>query len=72
MSWEAKEEDFDSVMNINFNTPVKMIKAFLPILDGGHIAVVASLASIIDGGPQLSSYVASKHALFGYLSCLRQ
>lgn len=36
-------------MNVNFFAPVKVINGLLNRLDGGHIAVVASVISIIDG-----------------------
>lgn len=37
-------------MNVNFFAPVKIINGLLPRLENGHIALVASVASIIDGG----------------------
>lgn len=37
-------------MNVNFFAPIKFINSLLPRLDGGHIAVVASVVSIADGG----------------------
>lgn len=58
-------------MNVNFYSPVKIINGLLPRLEGGHIAVVASVVSIIDGAAELSSYVSSKHAIYGYLNTLR-
>ena len=36
------------------------------------MAVVASMAAIIDGGIKVSSYTASKHASYSYLTSLRQ
>ena len=66
-------------MNVNFFAPVKVINGLLTRLEGGHIAVVGSIASIIDGGTyifslatELSSYVSSKHAIYGYCNSLRQ
>jgi len=66
-------------MNVNFNSAVKFINSLLPYLETGHIAVTASVASICDGGttiasigPLMAAYTASKHALFGYLSSMRQ
>ena len=37
-------------MNVNFFAPIKVINGLLSRLEGGHIAVVASVVSIIDGG----------------------
>ena len=37
-------------MNVNFFAPIKVINGLLSSLEGGHIAVVGSVASIIDGG----------------------
>ena len=39
---------------------------------GNHIAVTVSVAAIISGGVDCSSYSSSKHAIFAYLSSLRQ
>lgn len=39
---------------------------------GKHIAVTVSIAAIISGGVDCSTYSASKHAIFAYLSSLRQ
>ena len=59
-------------MNVNYFTPTIMIKRLEPILIGNHIAVVASMMAIISGGVNVSSYSASKHAIYGYLCSLRQ
>lgn len=53
VSWEAKEEDLHAVMNVNFFSPVKVILGLLPRMENGHIAVVASVVSIINGGTHL-------------------
>lgn len=37
-----------------------------------HIAVVASMTALIPGGTNVSIYSSSKHAIFAYLSSLRQ
>lgn len=60
------------VMKVNYFTPTVMIKKLEPLLIGGHISVTASIVAIISGGAKVASYTASKHALFGYLSSLRQ
>ena len=59
-------------MNVNYFTPTVMIKRLEPLLLGNHISVVVSMMAVITGGLQVSSYSASKHALYGYLSSLRQ
>ena len=59
-------------MNVNYFTPTNMIKKLEPLLLGNHVSVVVSMVAIINGGINVSSYVASKHALYGYLCSLRQ
>ena len=49
-----------------------MIRELEPLLLGQHIAVTASMVAIIDGGLHVSSYGASKHAIYSYLTSLRQ
>ena len=71
LSWEASEQQLNAVMNVNFFAPIKIINGLLPRLEGGHIALVASVVSIIDGAAELSSYVSSKHAIYGYMNTLR-
>jgi len=69
-TWEMTEKEHMLLMRVNYFTPVEMIRQ----LDGHieHVAVVASMAAIISGGIGVSTYTASKHAIFGYLSSLRQ
>ena len=59
-------------MKVNYFTPTLMIKKLEPLLMGNHIAVTVSVAAIISGGVDCSSYSSSKHAIFAYLSSLRQ
>ena len=59
-------------MNVNYFTPTVMIKRLEPLLIGNHVSVVVSMMAIINGGLLVSSYSASKHALYGYLCSLRQ
>ncbi len=66
-------DDIQKTMTINFFAPVRMIKNILPKMiekNNGHIVNVASVAGLI-GGPRLSDYSASKHALLGYSDSLR-
>lgn len=62
------------VMRVNYFTPVKLINELMKLgkLEGTHIAVTASMVSIISGGTNVASYSASKHAIFAYLSSMRQ
>lgn len=73
-AWENSQETLSAVMNVNFFTPIAIINGLLKNVEksrGQHIAVVASMASIIPGGKNLSSYHASRHAIFAYISSLR-
>jgi short-subunit dehydrogenase len=41
-------------------------------MEGGHIAVIASMVTLAQGGVEVSSYSASKYALNSFLTCFRQ
>jgi hypothetical protein len=43
-------------MNVNFFSPVKVIKGLLSRLEKGHIAVVASVLSITEGSTNYYNY----------------
>ena len=62
---EADLEDFDAVMAVNARGVAATVKhAARALRDGGAIVVVASLNSW-RGDPNITSYVASKHAALG-------
>jgi len=61
------------VMAVNYFGPVALTKALLPSMlrrRAGCFVVISSLSGKY-GGPQLSSYAASKHALHGFFESLR-
>jgi short-subunit dehydrogenase len=61
------------IMATNYFGPVAITKALLPSMlerGGGQFVVVGSLSGKY-GGPLLSSYAASKHALHGFFESLR-
>ncbi len=61
------------IMAINYFGPVVLTKALLPSMlerQFGCFVVVSSLSGKY-GGPRLSAYAASKHALHGYFESLR-
>lgn len=61
------------IMAINYLGPVVLTKALLPSMlrgESGCFVVVSSLTGKY-GGPLLSAYAASKHALHGYFESLR-
>ena len=47
-AWDVTDVEMKVTMNVNFFTPVQMIKAFMKELEGGHIGVVSSIAAISD------------------------
>ena len=52
-AWDVSDYELTTLMNVNFFSPVRMIKGLLLNVENSeckHIAVVASLASIIQGG----------------------
>lgn len=61
------------IMTTNYFGPIVLTKALLPSMvqrRSGCFVVVSSLSGRY-GGPQLSSYAASKHALHGFFESLR-
>jgi len=61
------------VMEVNYFGSIAMTQAILPAMikaQTGLIATVASVAGLV-GGKSMSGYSASKHAVIGYMDCLR-
>jgi len=61
------------IMNINYFGNVALSKAVLPIMqkqEGGKIVVITSILGKF-GLPELTTYSASKHALYGFYESLR-
>ncbi|SPJ22596.1 SDR family NAD(P)-dependent oxidoreductase [Palleronia abyssalis] len=69
---ELSEAEFDRVMEINFNGPVRMVRAFLPMLKGAAEARIVNLSSLygLISPPGQSAYSASKFALRGFSNVL--
>ena len=64
--------DFDACMQINFGTPVQLVRALIPQLEageGGWIVNVSSVFGII-APPRQTAYSASKFALRGFSEAL--
>jgi NAD(P)-dependent dehydrogenase (short-subunit alcohol dehydrogenase family) len=61
---DMSPEEFDLVMNVNAYGPVRMIKAFEPILIGqkGRIINIGSISGIL-ARQNLAAYAMSKHAI---------
>ena len=64
---ETTDEEFDRIMNINVRSVFRMTRAAVPQLKARGGGSVINLASIMSstGGPQLSAYATSKHAVLG-------
>ncbi|MCW8831828.1 MAG: SDR family oxidoreductase [Colwellia sp.] len=58
------------VMEVNYFGTVAMTQAVLPSMTNGMIVTVSSVAGKV-GGKSMSGYSASKHAIIGYMDCLR-
>lgn len=60
------------VMEVNYFGTITLTQALLPALlaSKGMIVNIASVAGKV-GGQSMSGYAASKHALIGYMDCLR-
>ncbi len=65
--------DFDWLMSVNFHGPVRLVRAFLPILSRERAAQIVNVSSIfgIVAPPGQTAYCASKFALRGFSESLR-
>ncbi|MFC0211252.1 SDR family NAD(P)-dependent oxidoreductase [Paenibacillus chartarius] len=71
---EASLEEYESMMDVNYMGTVRCTKAVLPQMlarGSGHIVNVASLAGKF-GSAKSAGYSATKHAVLGFTSSLRQ
>jgi len=61
---DMKFEEYELVMDVNAAGPVRMIKAFEPLVieQKGRIVNIGSISGIL-GGPNLAAYQMSKHAV---------
>jgi NAD(P)-dependent dehydrogenase (short-subunit alcohol dehydrogenase family) len=64
---DTTDEEFDRIMNINVRSVFRMTRTAVPHLRARGGGSVINLASIMSstGGPLLSAYAASKHAVLG-------
>ena len=68
------QKQFDRVMKINFDAPMRAMKKLIPIMEEkgkGVIVNISSVAGLISA-PILSSYCASKFALVGLTESVQQ
>lgn len=70
---QVDEADFDWLMRINFDAPVRLTRACLPVLARAPAALVVNVSSIfgIVAPPGQTAYCASKFALRGFSESLR-
>lgn len=57
------------IMQVNYIAPAYLTIALKDVLKG-HIVTIASVASLLRGN-KITSYVASKHAIYGFYNCMR-
>lgn len=64
---ETTDEEFDRIMNVNVRAVFRVTRAAVPHLKARGGGCVINLASIMSGtgGPMLSAYGTSKHAVLG-------
>ncbi|MEM1313708.1 MAG: SDR family oxidoreductase [Pseudomonadota bacterium] len=70
---EVSEEDFDWLLAINLHAPIRLTRAFLPVLQtrpAAHIINISSLYGIIAPAGQ-AAYCTSKFGLRGFSEALR-
>ncbi|WP_427913054.1 SDR family NAD(P)-dependent oxidoreductase [Ramlibacter sp. MMS24-I3-19] len=65
--------DFDLLMDINFGAPVRLTRAFLPLLAREPAAQIVNVSSVLGivATPGQTAYCASKFALRGFSESLR-
>lgn len=70
---DMKMEEFDLVMAVNLNGPVRMTRAFLPLIvaQKGRVTNIGSISGIL-ANPALTAYSMSKHALEAFTDSLAQ
>jgi len=70
---QVDEADFDWLMRINFEAPVRLTRACLPVLQQAPAAQIVNVSSIfgIVAPPGQTAYCASKFALRGFSESLR-
>lgn len=70
---QVAEDDFDWLMEVNFNAVVRLTRVFLPLLRECDEARIVNLSSIygIVAPPGQSAYAASKFAVRGFSDALR-
>jgi NAD(P)-dependent dehydrogenase (short-subunit alcohol dehydrogenase family) len=70
---DMKMEEFDLVMAVNVYGPVRMTRAFLPLIvaQKGRVTNIGSISGVISN-QTLSAYAMSKHALEAFTDALAQ
>ena len=68
---ETSTEEFDLVMEVNVHGPVRVTKAFLPLVlaEKGRIVNIGSIAGVL-ASPDLGVYSMSKHAIEAFTDSL--
>ncbi len=70
---DSTPETLRRIMELNFFTPVELIRESLPLLQAGNKPIIANVASVLGhrAVPKKSEYCASKFALHGMSDALR-
>lgn len=72
-AWNASEEEWQEVLDIDLTGVWKTVKATVPAMieqgDGGSIVLTSSIAGLV-GMPGLGQYVAAKHGVTGLMRVL--
>ncbi len=70
---EARDHDFERVMQLNYLAPVRLTMRLLPRMleqgGGGHLVTVSSMSALAPT-PRYAAYIASKSALEGFTRSL--
>ncbi len=70
---EVSGERFDWLMQVNFHGPVRLVRAFLPMLEAAKQSQIVNISSVggLIGVPEQTAYTASKFAIRGFSEALR-
>lgn len=73
-SWELGSAEWDWVMAVNLNSPIRLVNRLLPQMleqAEGHVVNVASVGGLLGAPPGHAPYAAAKHGLVGFTKALK-
>lgn len=71
---ELTDDDWRRMLDVNLMAPVRLVRALLPLLGGGHVLNISSMGGVAGSSKfaGLSAYSTSKGALNTFTECLAE